>query len=256
MAASPKPWIYTIMIVDTQSNFSANQKFISDWIAQIAKVVNEADKTPRTKKKSILAFYSGIMDIKVPRNNTNATTLAWLKANATEEKLAECRTKIKLGLPRNIVHKTKQAMKPEPTLGNKLKAPKTKVEKVGKVKKLTLANYDVKQGWIYAIENRVNGKVYIGSTRNLVGRWESHLKELTKGKHHTRRFQEDWDNHKPNDFEIRELHNIRRIGNYGLLEMESFEIKDAVNKKGRDAVYNTELDPFKREITGSQTYIK
>jgi group I intron endonuclease len=45
---------------------------------------------------------------------------------------------------------------------------------------------------IYRILNTRNGKFYIGSTKNAVGRQNSHFKSLAKGKHHCQYLQRAW----------------------------------------------------------------
>jgi len=45
---------------------------------------------------------------------------------------------------------------------------------------------------IYKIENKKNGKAYIGSTTNYEGRINSHIKSLDEGKHHNYKLQSDW----------------------------------------------------------------
>lgn len=46
---------------------------------------------------------------------------------------------------------------------------------------------------VYAIENTVNGKVYIGQSRNVYGRWLKHRGQLRKGAHDNRHLQRAWD---------------------------------------------------------------
>lgn len=42
---------------------------------------------------------------------------------------------------------------------------------------------------IYAIKNAVNGKVYVGSSKNLSRRWKIHIQRLRNGTHHNRHLQ-------------------------------------------------------------------
>lgn len=48
---------------------------------------------------------------------------------------------------------------------------------------------------IYAITNRVTGKSYIGSAVNIKQRWNSHLNQLRRGKHHSEKLQRSWMKH-------------------------------------------------------------
>ena len=36
---------------------------------------------------------------------------------------------------------------------------------------------------IYKIENKVNGKIYIGQSVNIENRWKQHMRELNKSSH-------------------------------------------------------------------------
>jgi len=47
-------------------------------------------------------------------------------------------------------------------------------------------------GYVYAIENAVNGRRYIGSTTNYKSRWHSHRSTLRRGKHHSFILQKAW----------------------------------------------------------------
>lgn len=46
---------------------------------------------------------------------------------------------------------------------------------------------------IYEIRNKVNGKRYIGRSKDIFKRWCEHEKMLRKGTHHSHRFQNDFD---------------------------------------------------------------
>lgn len=45
---------------------------------------------------------------------------------------------------------------------------------------------------VYKIENKINGKIYIGSSKNIINRWNSHIKDLTLDKHHSYKLQKDY----------------------------------------------------------------
>lgn len=45
---------------------------------------------------------------------------------------------------------------------------------------------------IYKIENKINGKVYVGQSKNIEVRWIQHLEELNKGTHHCSKLQQDY----------------------------------------------------------------
>ena len=64
-----------------------------------------------------------------------------------------------------------------------------------------------KRSGIYQIRCLANGKHYIGSTKSFKKRWETHLRALLGGLHHSRYLQRAWDKHGADGFafEILEL---------------------------------------------------
>lgn len=53
---------------------------------------------------------------------------------------------------------------------------------------------------IYKITNLKNGKIYVGSAKNLYYRWRMHLFQLRKGRHHSKYFQRAYDKHGEENF--------------------------------------------------------
>jgi group I intron endonuclease len=48
---------------------------------------------------------------------------------------------------------------------------------------------------IYKIVNKINGKYYVGSSKNILGengRWSDHSNDLIKGKHYNQKLQRAW----------------------------------------------------------------
>ena len=56
--------------------------------------------------------------------------------------------------------------------------------------------------YIYAISNVYNGKMYIGQTKNIEGRWHKHKSDLKNRKHHSKSLQDDWDKYGEEGFEF------------------------------------------------------
>lgn len=50
-------------------------------------------------------------------------------------------------------------------------------------------------GYVYAIQNTVNGGMYIGSTTAFKSRWHTHKSALRRGVHHSFVLQRAWDKH-------------------------------------------------------------
>lgn len=55
---------------------------------------------------------------------------------------------------------------------------------------------------IYKIENKINKKVYIGSSKNVEKRWATHLSELRNNKHHSYHLQQAWNKYGQDSFEF------------------------------------------------------
>lgn len=61
---------------------------------------------------------------------------------------------------------------------------------------------------IYAIENRANGKMYIGSTIKKDVRWRAHKSDLRRGKHHSIALQRAWDKYGEENFNFYVLEEV------------------------------------------------
>ena len=64
---------------------------------------------------------------------------------------------------------------------------------------------------LYKIENKVNGKVYIGESINIEQRWNIHLEDLIANKHHSYKLQKDWNEYGEDKFSFEVL---IRVENY------------------------------------------
>jgi group I intron endonuclease len=60
-------------------------------------------------------------------------------------------------------------------------------------------------GYVYAIENTVNGHRYIGSTTSYKSRWAHHRSSLRRGKHHSFILQKAWDKYGEKSFDFKLL---------------------------------------------------
>lgn len=61
---------------------------------------------------------------------------------------------------------------------------------------------------IYLIQCNVNGKNYIGSSRDIRARWTEHLNCLREKRHHSMKLQEDWNNFGESSFEFHVLEKV------------------------------------------------
>ena len=72
---------------------------------------------------------------------------------------------------------------------------------------------------IYKISNKVDGKCYIGSAKNIKIRWKIHKSDLRLGKHHSIKLQRAWNKYSANSF-IFSI--IERCETERLLEREQY----------------------------------
>jgi group I intron endonuclease len=85
---------------------------------------------------------------------------------------------------------------------------------------------------VYCWVNSVNGKVYVGSAKNLAKRKTEHLRLLKKGVHHSLHFQRAWNKYGPDAFE------------FNILE----PVEDEIWLRARETAWLNRLESFKSEI--------
>lgn len=77
---------------------------------------------------------------------------------------------------------------------------------------------------IYAITNKLNGKVYIGCSKNIKTRFNSHKALLKKGIHHSTKLQQEWDQYGKESFDFSIIQEVE--DSESLLEVEQQFIKE------------------------------
>lgn len=70
---------------------------------------------------------------------------------------------------------------------------------------------DFNRAGIYAIINKINGKLYVGSSKNMLNRYNGHVYDLKKGKHHSIYLQRSVDKHGLKNFKFKVLELIDDI---------------------------------------------
>lgn len=87
-----------------------------------------------------------------------------------------------------------------------------------------------KRGGIYAIINRINGKQYIGSTRDFAMRWQIHRSRLSRGVHHSPALQSAWKKYGKDVFAFEELEISSDLAAlYGLEQRYMDSLRPAYN---------------------------
>ena len=72
---------------------------------------------------------------------------------------------------------------------------------------------------VYKIQNRVNGKCYIGRSKDIEFRWSNHLDQLRKGNHGNLGLQVDWDKYGEENFIFE---TIEEVVEESLIDREQF----------------------------------
>ena len=82
---------------------------------------------------------------------------------------------------------------------------------------------------IYKIENKHNGMVYIGKSKNIMQRWATHEQALSKHNHHSAKLQNDYD--KYGGIEAFDFSIVETCAASELTELEKFYIEkyDSIN---------------------------
>lgn len=96
---------------------------------------------------------------------------------------------------------------------------------------ITMEDIEMKSG-IYQITNKVNNKIYIGSSVNIEKRWREHKSDLKNNRHHSKHLQRSWELHGSSAFEF----TILEIVENSKLLLE------------REQHYLDNLKPYEREI--------
>ncbi len=88
---------------------------------------------------------------------------------------------------------------------------------------------------IYKIENKVNGKIYIGSSKNIENRWKKHKYDLRSNNHHSEHMQNAWNKYGKENFIFKIIEEIRDENI--LIEREQYWI-NALKSYNIDIGYN------------------
>lgn len=76
---------------------------------------------------------------------------------------------------------------------------------------------------IYAIKCTVNGKLYVGSSRDIAMRWNSHLVDLIQGTHHNSDLQDDFHRFGYTAFTFSILRSVPSLAKLRLIEQEEID---------------------------------
>jgi len=88
---------------------------------------------------------------------------------------------------------------------------------------------------IYKILNKINNKFYIGSAKNIFGRWNNHKKELNGNYHKNRYLQRSWNKYGETNFDFIIVEYVEDINN--LIIREQYYL-DSTNSYNKNVGYN------------------
>lgn len=105
---------------------------------------------------------------------------------------------------------------------------------------------------IYKITNKINNKIYIGESLDILRRWKEHRETLAEGKHHNYKLQNDYNKYGAEAFKyelicVLDESILKGMDKYVLLYLESEAISyyNAISKGYN--LENTASEIFKRE---------
>lgn len=103
---------------------------------------------------------------------------------------------------------------------------------------------------IYCIENKINGKKYIGLSRDIKGRWQQHQSDLNKNKHPNPHLQHSWNKYGHENFKfwIVEVCMEDKLSNREVFNINFYHTKYYENG------YN--LTPGGEDVTSWRTVIR
>ena len=95
--------------------------------------------------------------------------------------------------------------------------------------KISITNVPRKSG-VYQFKNKVNNKVYIGSSKNIYYRLKDHLKTLHANRHYNNYFQSSWNKYGEENFEFSIL-ELCDVENILIIEQKYIDSNNACNSE-------------------------
>jgi group I intron endonuclease len=77
------------------------------------------------------------------------------------------------------------------------------------VEKNLLKDITQKKSGIYKIVNKINGKYYVGSSKDVKHRWDDHIRELRKNNHYNDYLQKSWNKYGEQSFDFQFVKSVK-----------------------------------------------
>lgn len=113
-----------------------------------------------------------------------------------------------------------------------------------KSEKNHLIDITQKKSGIYKIINKINGKYYIGSSKDIEHRWVDHIRELRKNNHHNDYLQHAWNKYGESSFDFIILEYVEKNQLLIIEQKYLTELKTQQNE-----CYNLNFDAYGGEIS-------
>lgn len=121
-----------------------------------------------------------------------------------------------------------------------------------------------KKSGVYQIRNKINNKLYIGSSVNIQKRFRCHKTDLNKGRHHNRYLQRAWNKYKEDSFEfiilefVNNKDELLKMEQKYMDELRSYEGDIGYNnsKKAGNCLGVKHTDETKKKMSISSTGFK
>jgi len=84
---------------------------------------------------------------------------------------------------------------------------------------------------VYEIRDKMNNKVYIGSTRNFSKRWGTHIADLRRNRHHSPNLQESYNKYGENNFNFNIIEYVEDFNDLLLKEQRWMDLTESYNEK-------------------------
>lgn len=105
---------------------------------------------------------------------------------------------------------------------------------------------------IYQIRNKINNKIYIGSTNDINKRWNNHKSKLNNKIHENSYLQAAWDKYGEENFEFS---IIEQVNDQNRIEKEIFYLQETKSYE-RDIGYNFDKNPTDKSGKNNPFYGK